>query len=557
MKYHPDFIRLADVMFPDILETIDDLERRYPERGLPQGAEVTRFAPSPTGFLHTGSLFASLIAQTIAHQSGGVFFVRLEDTDTKREIVGSDLALIEQMASFGVAPDEGFGAKEEGNYGPYRQSERAPIYKTVIKELVRRGDAYPCFASTEELDELRRYQESRKILTGYYGSFAKYRDYPVEKAISDIKDGRPYVVRFRSQGDHNCYIKIYDEIRGPLSLSQNDQDVVILKSDGLPTYHFAHVVDDHFMRTTLVSRGEEWVASLPIHVEMFARLGFPAPRFAHLPVIMKLDEGKKRKLSKRRDVEAAVSFFLAHGYPVEAIIEYLFTIANSNFEEWRLQHRSAPVTDFKLTFDKMSLDGALFDMAKVIFISKEVLAGQTAKQLLAATREYARVYHSGLLDLIERDPSYFEAIVNIEREKENPRKDYSSYESIYDLVKYFYRDHYELGMEIDKFNPSIPVSTISSFLEALITRMAIEGDEPAWFEGFKAIAGDYGFAPSGKIFKQNPGLYVGHIGDAAEILRLALTGLKQTPNLFQIMKVLGRLEVDSRLKFVIDKLMQK
>ncbi|MFA5235616.1 MAG: glutamate--tRNA ligase family protein [Bacilli bacterium] len=544
-------------MFPDIQETLEDLERRYPERDLPKGAEVTRFAPSPTGFLHTGSLFASLIAQTFAHQSGGIFFVRLEDTDTKREIVGSDLALIEQMAAFGVAPDEGFGAREPGRHGPYRQSERARIYKTVIKELVRRGDAYPCFASTEELDELRKYQESRKILTGYYGSFAKYRDYPVEKAVSDIESGRPYVVRFRSQGDHNCYIKVRDEIRGSLSLSQNDQDIVILKSDGLPTYHFAHVVDDHFMRTTLVSRGEEWVASLPIHIEMFARLGFNTPRFAHLPVIMKLDEGKKRKLSKRRDVEAAVSFFLEHGYPVAAVIEYLFTIANSNFEEWRLLNKTASLTDFKLTFEKMSLDGALFDMAKVVFISKEVLAAKSAQELLTETRAYAMSYHPGLLDLIDRDPEYFKAIVNIEREKENPRKDYSSYESIYEFIKYFYRDHYETSLDLTRLNPAVPVATVRSLLWALSTRMAFESDEPAWFEGFKAIAGEYGFAPSGKIFKQNPDLYIGHIGDAAEILRLALTGLKQTPNLFQIMKVLGRPEVVSRLEFVIDKLPQK
>jgi glutamyl-tRNA synthetase len=556
MKYHPDFIRLAEAMFSNITLTIEDLEARYPNRNLDEHAEVTRFAPSPTGFLHTGSLFASLIAKKIAHQSGGVFFVRLEDTDSKREIVGSDMALIEQMKAFNVAPDEGFGADTEGNYGPYRQSQRAEIYHAVAKTLVAQGDAYPCFATAAELDEMRRIQEARNVVTGYYGPYAKYRDYPVDKAIADIEAGRPFVVRFKSQGRAERYINIVDEIRGQKPLTENYWDEVMLKSDGLPTYHFAHVVDDHFMRTTVVTRGEEWLPSLPKHLEMFARLGWTPPRFAHLPVINKLDEGKRRKLSKRKDSEAAVSFFLEHGYPVAAVIEYLMTIANSNFEEWRMANKTASIDEFSLSFSKMSVDGALFDMQKIISISKEIIAEQKAVDLVKEIKHYAKRYHAGLTDLINRDEMYFQKIVNIEREKENPRKDFLNYESVFGLVKYFYRDYYETSFDVATFNPSIPLKSIKDLLGVLNQRMELLEDEASWFAHFKQLVEPLGFAPSNKIFKQNSGSFVGHIGDAAEILRIALTGLKQTPNLFQMMQVLGIDEIHWRVMFVIEKLHQ-
>ncbi len=554
MKYDLNYVRLADAMFPNISETIEDLEGKYPQRQLKEGAEVTRFAPSPTGFLHTGSLFTAMIAEKFARQSGGVFFVRLEDTDSKREVSGSDMALITQMAEFGIRPHEGFGATNRGDYGPYRQSERERIYKTVIKEMVRRGDAYPCFATSDELDELRRQQEAKKIVPGYYGPFAKYRQYPVLQALDDVSNGRPFVVRFKSKGQHHRYIQVFDEVRGKLSLSENDQDIVILKSDGLPTYHFAHVVDDHFMKTTIVTRGEEWLASLPIHVEMFERLEWKAPRFAHLPVIMKLDDGKKRKLSKRKDSEAAVSFFLEQGYPVPAVIEYLMTIANSNFEEWRIANPSLPLDDFQLSFNKMSLDGALFDLQKVVFLSKEYLAKLKATQLVIEARTYAEVYHKKLADLIKRDPIYFTKIVNIEREKDNPRKDYFNYRSIYDLIHFFYDDYYEQAFDTNAFNPLIDHAIIIAILTDLKAKMTIEGDESAWFAELKEIGAGHHFAASNKIFKQNPSEYIGTIGDVAEILRIAITGLKQTPNLFQIMHVLGIKEVHRRLEFVIAKL---
>jgi len=554
MRYNPDIVRLADLMFPSIKTSIADLEARFPPRQLPLGAEVTRFAPSPTGFLHTGSLFTSLVAKTVAAQSGGVFFVRLEDTDTKREIAGSDMALIEQMALFGVTPDEGFGATPEGAYGPYRQSERAAIYHTVIKQMVLDGHAYPCFATVSELAALRQEQEARKLVTGYYGSFAKYRDYPVKDAIKDIEEGRPFVVRFRSEGDHNHYIDIFDEVRGHKRLSENDEDVIIMKSDGLPTYHFAHVVDDHFMRTTVVSRGEEWLPSLPKHIQMFAALGWTAPRFAHLPVIMKLDGGSRRKLSKRHDSEAAVSFFLEQGYPKEALIEYLMILANSNFEEWRLANKTAPLDSFKLTFDKMAVDGALFDLQKVLYLSKEMIAFMPAAELLARATDYGRVYNQPLYELISRDPGYFKKVINIEREKENPRKDFTTYGSIYDAIQYFYHDRYLGLLDVNQFNPNIRKDTIIETLKTLSLEMSLMPDEAAWFAQLKDIGTRLGFAPSGKIYKQDPAKYRGHIGDVAEILRLALTGQKQTPNLYQIMDVLGNDEVRFRLRFVIEKL---
>ena len=351
---------LADLIFPEVHETIQDLEKRYPERNLPEGAEVTRFAPSPTGFLHTGSLFTAMVCRKVASQSGGVFYIRLEDTDTKREIAGSGEQLLTQLKLFNVVPDEGYLAThEEGNYGPYTQSKRADIYKVCIKHLIEQGRAYPDFCTPQELEEIRKKQEEQKLIPGYYGEFARDRFLTNEERVQKIKDGLPYVIRFKSNGDHLNKIHVHDLVRGDFEIAQNDQDIVILKGDGLPTYHFAHAVDDHFMRTTTVMRGEEWMPSLPIHIELFETLGFKKPNYAHLPVIMKVgEEGHRRKLSKRLDSEAAVSFFLEDGYPSEALIVYLMTIANSNFEEWLFEHDFRNIEEFKFSFDKMSLDCA-------------------------------------------------------------------------------------------------------------------------------------------------------------------------------------------------------
>jgi glutamyl-tRNA synthetase len=550
------FKQLAELIFPEIQETIDDLEKRYPPRNLKESAQVTRFAPSPTGFLHTGSLFTAMVAKKVAKDSGGLFFLRLEDTDTKREISGSGEQLITQLAEFGITLDEGYlGDRDIGNYGPYRQSKRASIYKVVIKYLIAHNLAYPCFCSTEELEVLRKTQEAQKVVPGYYGKYATCRYLSPEEAMQKIRSGQPYVIRFRSQGDHLRKVLIRDLIRGEINIAENDIDIVILKSDGLPTYHFAHIVDDHFMRTTIVTRGEEWISSLPIHVEMFKALGWTAPGYAHLPLIMKMENGSKRKLSKRKDQEAAVSFFIEDGYPPRAVTAYLMSIANSNFEEWTEESNIYDIDKFTFNLNKMSLDGALFDLDKLTFFAKEVIARMSAHRLASLSKKWAINYSPELLDLINRNVEYYEQILNIEREKENPRKDFAKYSDIYSHIRFFYHDHYlELVSGDLPFNERIAKDKIATFLQNFIDRNDYALDNDSWFSNLKEIAGKCGFAASNKEFKANPSSFVGHVGDAAEILRLSLTGSKNSPNLWAILQVLGQAEVEKRLQYIIEKL---
>lgn len=543
---------LANLIFSDVNETIEDLEKKFPKRNLSENALVTRFAPSPTGFLHTGSLFTSLIAYKLAKDSNGVFYIRLEDTDTKREIEGSGEDLLKQLKAFNIIPMEGYlGNHEVGAYGPYKQSERASIYRVVIKYLIEIGRAYPCFCTSEDLDALRKDQEAKKLTPGYYGEFAKCRNISIDEAYERIKNGEHYVIRFKSNGNHENKIKVHDLIRGDLELSENDQDIVILKSDGLPTYHFAHAVDDHFMRTNCVTRGEEWLSSLPIHIELFNTLGFELPSYAHLPVIMKLDNGNRRKLSKRKDDEAAVSYFLKDGYPVEALIEYLLTIANSNFEEWKAEHKTTSNDEFKLTFEKMSLDGALFDIMKLKFISKEILSRMSKEEITNRAYEWAKVYDEKLLHLIDLDRNYFMSIMNIEREKENPRKDYEKFSDIFNIIKFFYKDYYlELMQNELPFNPFIDKSVIKSLLKEFIDTLDLSLDEQNWFNSLKELGKKFGFAESNKIYKQNKDQYIGHVGDVAEILRITFTSSKQSPNLYYVLQILGKEQLKERIDFV-------
>ena len=541
--------QLAELIFPDVKESIEDLEKRYPKRDLPQGAEVTRFAPSPTGFLHLGSLFTSMICRKVASQSQGIFYVRLEDTDTKREIAGSGKMLLDQLHIFGVDPDEGYlGDIEKGNYGPYQQSKRAEIYKVGIKYLLSIGRAYPCFCSPEELDEIRKYQEQNKLNPGYYGEFAKYRHISNEERAERIKRGDPYVIRFKSNGDYHNKIHVSDVVRGDFEIAQNDQDIVIFKSDGLPTYHFAHCIDDHFMRTTTVIRGEEWIASLPIHVELFEAMGWETPKYCHVPVIMKLDDnGNKRKLSKRLDKEAAVSYFIHDGYSTKAVIMYLMTIANSNFERWILDNKLLNMEDFEFSFTKMNHDGALFDIGKVNFFSKEILGRMKIDEIYPLVYNYAKEYDNQLFDLIKRDESYFKAILNIEREKENPRKDYEKMSDIYPVIAFFYDDKYE---EILKsplpFNEKYHPWKIADVLRKM-EDLSLDQDEQAWFEQMKTIGQRCSFAPSKKELKESPEKYMGTVADVAEMLRVALTGRKNSPNLYYVMKILGKDVCNRRL----------
>ncbi len=551
---------LAELIFGDIKETIADLEACYPARNLPEGAKVTRFAPSPTGFLHTGSLFTAMIANKIAKDTKGIFYLRLEDTDTKRTIEGSAQTLVNQLNKFNIIIDEGFlGDSEEGNYGPYKQSLRRDIYRTVIKEMIKNDLAYPCFASEEELAKLREEQTKNKIIPGYYGEYALYRNLDINSAIEWIKAGKPYVIRFKSQGNHLNKIKVHDEIRGDLELSQNDQDIVILKSDGLPTYHFAHVVDDHFMRTNLITRGEEWLSSLPIHLELFKALGFKAPKYAHLPVIMKLDNGNRRKLSKRKDNEASVDYFLAQGYEPSSVLTYLMTIANSNYEEYLIASKNYDLDSFKFSFKKMSLDGALFDTDKLNFYGKEILSRMNKEVIAKKAYEYAQAHDEKLKNFIEKDYYKFVEIMNIEREKNNPRKDYAKYSDIYNLIKFF--DHDEYVNMIDNFNeslnPKISKETIKEFIgEYLKSNLINHETENDWFSNLKEVAGIFNFCPDTKLYKANPDEYLGNMNDAAEIIRLLVTTRKVSPSLFSIMKILGEKEVISRAEIFIDKVLK-
>lgn len=547
---------LAELLFPDVNLTIDDLERKYPMRELPEGAQVTRFAPSPTGFLHTGSLFTTLISYLTAKKSGGVYFFRLEDTDTKRTIQGSGDLLIKELAQFGLVADEGyFPEGDKGAYGPYKQSERREIYKAVIKELVRRGRAYPDFCTPEDLEKIRKFQEEHKILPGYYGAYARDRNLSVEQRIEKIKAGTPWVIRFRSEGDHDKKTKFVDAIRGEIELQDNDTDVVILKSDGLPTYHFAHVCDDHFMRTTIITRGEEWIPSTPIHLDMFRALGWKPPKYAHIPSIMKLDHGNKRKLSKRKDPEAAVSYFLDNGYCPKALLVYLMSIANSNFEEWSIAHKSFDLNEFPFSLKKMSLDGALFDEGKLNYFSKEVIAKMPLDELFIAVKDYADAHNEEFAKRIKESPEYVKRILNIEKERKNPRKDYAKYSDIYPLIKFFFHDEWERKLAEGLSFPSrYEPSDIKSLLLDLRDHMAFGADETTWWNGVKEIASAHGFASSNKDYKANPDAYLGSVSDGAELLRIAITTSSQSPNLHEILEILGPDEIKLRLEKICQSL---
>ena len=547
---------LAELLFPDVTMTIDDLEAKYPSRNLPEGAQVTRFAPSPTGFLHTGSLFTSLISYTLAKQSGGVYFFRLEDTDTKRTIEGSGDLLIDQLAQFGIVADEGYTPDgDKGAYGPYQQSKRRDIYRAVIKQMIKDGSAYPDFCTPEDLDAIRKVQEANKVLPGYYGKYARDRNLTVDERIAKIKAGTPWVIRFRSLGDHDRKIKFNDAIRGEIELQDNDTDVVILKSDGLPTYHFAHVVDDHFMRTTVITRGEEWIPSTPIHLGMFKSLGWHAPRYAHIPSIMKLDHGNKRKLSKRKDPEAAVSYFLEQGYEPESLLVYLMSIANSNFEEWTSANKTYDFSKFAFRLKKMSLDGALFDQDKLNYFGKEMIAKTPLEKLFADVKAYAEKYDPTFFSHIEGDEAYFKKILNIEKERKNPRKDYAKFSDIYPLTKFFYADEYaKILANPLPFNPDYSKDLLIAVLSDCADKMLFGTDESAWWNGMKEIVSAHGFAVSNKDYLAHPELYKGNVSDGSGILRVAITGAKDSPNLHEILEILGKDEVTRRIKLVIETL---
>ena len=549
---------LANLIFPDITETIEDLEKKYPKRNLADGAEVTSFAPSPTGFLHIGGLFGSLIDMTVANQSGGKFMLRIEDTDQKREIENGTRDLITQMRAFNIINDEGLVSETEqiGEYGPYKQSEREYIYKVCAKELIRRERAYPCFCSAEDLNKLRESQERHKQIPGYYGTYARCRNYTVEEQIEKIKAGVPYVLRFRSLGSHMRKVKVSDIVRGKIEMAENDQDIVIIKSDGLPTYHFAHAVDDHFMRTTIVIRGEEWIPSTALHLDLFDALGFEQVRYAHTPTMMKNDNGSKRKLSKRKDPESAVSFFLEEGYPVDSVIEYLLTIINSDYELWRKANKTANWREFKVKLDKLNSSGALFDMIKLTDVSKEVIARMTTEELLNNVLEWSKQYDTELYNLLNSDLDYARKILGIERDNATKiRKDFAKYKDILPNTFYMY-DHlfdesvnsgYNFDMKDGKFSVEDIKEIIKTYLDIYDSNM----DKETWFNSVKAMAEAKGYCVNMKEYKQNPEGFKGSIADVTGFIRVALTNKQNTPDIYAIMQVLGEERTKERLGKVL------
>ena len=533
--------QLAKLMCPDVTLTIQDLEERYPARVLKEGARVTRFAPSPTGFLHTGSLFASFVASKLAHDTDGIFYLRIEDTDTKREVKGSTQTLINQLNTFDVTIDEGYGFG--GNYGPYMQSERSFIYNTVIYDMVLKGIAYPCFCSSDDLSAIREVQTANKERPGYYGKYAKCRNISVDEAIERIQNGEAYVVRFKSFGNFENHIDFHDEIRGDLSLSENDMDIVIRKSDGLPTYHFAHACDDHFMHTNYVVRGEEWLPSAPTHVQLFNALGFELPHYAHLPVIMKNDNGNRRKLSKRLDPEASVSYFIEQGYPTDSLLIYLCTIANSNYEEFRLANPDSKIEDFKLSFEKFSLDGALFDLEKINNISKDVIFKTPIEQLVNNVKTWAQTYDTNLLSLINEDEEMFAKIMNFGKNDPQPRKDYYKYAEIYEHIKYMYADVFDT-LEAEEL--SYPQELINQVCNLFIEDLKVnKPNKEEWFNHQKEIAREIGFAYNKKDMKNNGFSYM--FGEYMGIIRVALTKRKNAFDLVDIIETIGMEETVRRL----------
>ncbi len=549
-----DYKDLANLIFPQARD-ISYYEEKYPERNLGEGAIVTRFAPSPTGFVHIGSLFQALVASKVAKQTGGVFFLRIEDTDQKREVENAITGIINSLRDFDINFDEGMidEKHEKGIYGPYKQSERKEIYQSYAKYLLEQGKAYPCFCTPEELEEIRAKQETAKIRTGYYGVWAKYRTFPLNEAMEKIKNGEKYIIRFKSMGNEERKVKHHDLIRGNIDFPENDQDIVIIKSDGLPTYHFAHAVDDHLMRTNLVVRGDEWLSSLPLHIDLFKSLGFKMPKYAHISPIMKDDNGNKRKISKRKDPEAAVSYYHEEGIPEEAVKEYLFNIANSNFESWRRGNKEAGLDDFTLALNKMSVSGALFDMIKLLDISKTVISKYTAEEVYTACINWAERYNIELKELLEKDSGYAKKVLGIERGNIKPRKDIAKWSDVFNSISYMYDE--EFCIEKYQFQKIDSKEEIQKIITKYLEKyFSYTDDKQTWFDKIKDLAEEMGYARETKQYKSEPEKYKGHVGDISMVLRVAITGRQNTPDLYEIMQVLGEERTKQRLITCIEKI---
>lgn len=541
-----DSKELANLIFPDAKD-VSYYEEKYKARELPEGAIVTRFAPSPTGFVHIGGLYQAEIARKLANQTNGVFFVRIEDTDQKREIEDGANQIIEALKDYDLMPDETIiDGKDIGEYGPYKQSLRKDIYQAYAKSLIEKGMAYPCFCTPETLNSIREDQEKAKERTGYYGKWTKCRNMPIDMAADKIKNGESYIVRLKSPGNPDKKIKHRDVIKGNVDMPENDQDIVIIKSDGLPTYHFAHAVDDHLMGTTHVIRGDEWLPSVPLHLQLFYMLGFKAPKYAHIAPMMKVDGEGKRKLSKRKDQEAAVSYYTEEGIPKQAVKEYLMNIANSNFEIWRKQNPDKSMEEFDLQLNKMGVSGALFDMVKMLDVSKNVISKFSAEEVYNESYKWAESYDAELKEMLE-DKEYALKVLGIERGNVKPRKDIAKWSDVKDSIYYMYDDKFAKteNFEYQKINDE---AEINSIVKEYFDKYYNEADDKeTWFNKMKDLAEAFGYAREVKEFKANPDAYKGHVGDISTVIRVKVTGRCNTPDLYEILKILGKERIMKRV----------
>lgn len=545
--------QLIERLIPGPLPTVAELEARYPARQLPEGAKVVRYAPSPTGYMHVGNFYSAFINDRLAHQSGGVFFIRIEDTDQKREVAGAAELIFQTMREYGLKVDEGSldNGRDVGAYGPYTQSRRRDIYQACVKHLLAEGKAYPCFVSSEELDELRKSQEYQNIRPGYYGKYALHRNLTEEQVVAYLDAGRKPIFRLRSPGNGEKWIKIDDLIKGERQLPEWDEDTVILKSDGLPTYHFAHLVDDHFMRTTHVVRGEEWFSSLPRHVQLFQVMGWKAPKYGHLSFIQKLDNGNRRKLSKRSDPEAAMTYYGEKGYPPVALKEYLLNLMNSNFEDWRKANPAKSYEEFPFNINKMGESGALLDLVKLDNISKEVISRLSADEVFANARTWALQHDPKLLALMDSNSAYVKQILSIERTGPKIRKDIAAWSNVYGELVYFFDEHFALTREqaLELLKP-LSADDVKKAAELFAAGYNEADDKDTWFGKVKKIAEDLGYALNTKDFQKNPTAYKGTVSDVAKIFRVLLTGRAQTPDLHSVMLVMGKARALKRLSLL-------
>ena len=543
-----DYQALADLLFPQVTDTPDMLEERFPPRNAPEGAVITRMAPSPTGFVHLGNLVQGMISERMAHQSGGVLFLRVEDTDAKREVPGAVEVLIDSLKHYSILFDEGATHDgDNGAYGPYRQRQRAGIYHVYAKLLVSQGQAYPCFATEEELAAMREQQEANKENTGYYGKYAIWRDRSIEDIRARLDAGDSWVLRFRSTGSIANQFKFDDLVKGKLTITENDVDHVLLKSDGIPTYHFAHACDDHLMRTTHVVRGDEWLPTLPFHIQLFKALGFKLPKYVHIGPLMKMDGTSKRKLSKRKDPELALTYYKAEGFPIKAVQEYLMTVLNSNYEDWRRANPDADMDTFKFSPKKLNPAGSLFDYAKLVDVSKNVISKFSAEEVYTQLTQWAEEFDPQFAKNLTTDPDFTKAILAIGRGGKKPRKDIAVWKDAKDYMGFFFNDYLEKPVFDEKFDKAVILDALNRFLE----KFNIEDDSNTWFEKVKEITTDMGFTTDMKAYKADPSAFPGTVADISTFIRQATTGKANSPDLFSVMQILGYENTVSRIRSVM------